>query len=370
MAAYRELKPGIKRVRNRMSRRFNCLRDQTATANELRHYTSLQDVVCAPKTRRLDLSDRHLFPASERRTKALAAMDWTKRLAVWSVVVGTIVLGLKYVAYHLTGSIALYSDALESIVNVATAIATLFAVHVSAMPADAKHPFGHSKVEYFSAVLEGVLIVAAALSIFRQAYFGFLNPAQLDAPLLGLAINGAAGVLNALWGWLLITQGRKHRSLALVADGRHLLTDVFTSVGVLIGVGAAYGTGIAILDPAIAVLVAINILWSGWRLLKESVGGLMDEAVPPATLDRIKNIIRLQADGALEVHDLRTRRAGKVTFVEFHLVVPGAMSVAHAHDICDRLENALHNELEDARVTIHVEPEKMVKHSGVLVLSS
>jgi cation diffusion facilitator family transporter len=126
-------------------------------------------------------------------------MDWTKRLAVWSVVIGTIVLGLKYFAYYLTGSIALYSDALESIVNVATAVAALFAVHVSAEPADTGHPFGHSKVEYFSAVIEGVLIVLAALSILRQAYMGFLNPTPLDAPLLGMAVNGAAGVLNALW---------------------------------------------------------------------------------------------------------------------------------------------------------------------------
>jgi len=219
-------------------------------------------------------------------------MEFTKRLAVWSVVIGTIVLGLKYFAYHLTGSIALYSDALESIVNVATAVAALFAIHVSAKPADAGHPFGHSKVEYFSAVIEGVLIVVAAFSILRQAYLGFLNPTPLDAPLLGMAVNGAAGILNALWCWVLITQGRKHRSPALVADGRHLLTDVLTSVGVLVAIGAAYGTGVAILDPAIAVLVALNILWSGWGIMKESVGGLMDEAVPAATLDRIRNASR------------------------------------------------------------------------------
>jgi cation diffusion facilitator family transporter len=296
-------------------------------------------------------------------------MDWTKRLAIWSVVIGTIVLGLKYFAYYLTGSIALYSDALESIVNVATAVTALFAVHVSAKPADAGHPFGHSKVEYFSAVIEGVLIVVAAFSIVRQAYLGFLNPTPLDAPLLGMAVNGAAGALNAFWCWVLITQGGKHRSPALVADGRHLLTDVLTSVGVLIGVGAAYVTGVAILDPAIAALVALNILWSGWGLVRESVGGLMDEAVPAATLDRIRNVISAKAEGAVEAHDLRTRRAGKVTFVEFHLVVPGQMSVADAHDICDRLENAVESEVEDARVTIHVEPEDKAKHRGVLVLT-
>src|SRR5712671_7306360 len=183
-------------------------------------------------------------------------MEFTKRLAVWSVVIGTIVLGLKYFAYHLTGSIALYSDALESIVNVATAVVALFAVYVSSKPADAGHPFGHSKVEYFSAVIEGVLIVIAALSILRQAYLGFLNPTPLDAPLLGMAVNGAAGILNALWCWVLITQGRKHRSPALVADGRHLLTDVLTSGGVLVGVLLVAVTGWAVLDPVFAALVA------------------------------------------------------------------------------------------------------------------
>jgi len=295
-------------------------------------------------------------------------MDQTKRLAVGSVGIGAIVLGLKYFAYSLTGSIALYSDALESIVNVATAVVALFAVYMSAKPADAGHPFGHSKVEYFSAVIEGVLIVIAALSILRQAYLGFLNPTPLDAPILGMAINAAAGLLNALWCWVLITQGRKQRSPALIADGRHLLTDVLTSVGVLVGVGAAYWTGIAVLDPAIAALVAVNILWSGWGLMKDSVGGLMDEAVPAATLDRIRKVISAQANGAIEAHDLRTRRAGKLTFVEFHLVVSGGMTVADAHDICDRLESALQSEIEDARVTIHIEPENKAKHSGVLVL--
>lgn len=176
-------------------------------------------------------------------------------------------------------------------------------------------------------------------------------------------------MLNALWCWVLITQGRKHRSPALVADGRHLLIDVLTSVAVLIGVGATYATGIAILDPAIAALVAINILWSGWGLMKESVGGLMDEAVPPTTLERIRKTISAVAHGAIEVHDLRTRRAGKITFVEFHLVVPGDTSVADAHEICDRIESALHSEVEDTRVTIHVEPEHKAKHSGVLVLT-
>jgi len=295
-------------------------------------------------------------------------MTRTTLLAGGSIAVGLLVLGLKYLAYHLTGSVALYSDALESAVNVATAVAALYAVRVSARPADANHPYGHSKVEYFSAVIEGVLIVLAAASILREAYFGYLAPKPLEAPWLGLAVNGGAGVLNALWSWVLIRQGKKLRSPALVADGRHLLTDVLTSGGVLAGVGLAAVTGLLILDPLLAALVAINILWTGWRLVKESIGGLMDEAVPTPVLERIRSIISAKAVGAIEAHDVRTRHAGRITFIDFHLVVDGGKSVSDAHHICDRLERALKAEVEDARVTIHVEPENKAKHSGVLVL--
>jgi cation diffusion facilitator family transporter len=265
-------------------------------------------------------------------------------------------------------SIALLSDAIESIVNVATAVVALLAVRLSAKPADAEHPYGHHKVEYFSAVLEGVLIVVAAVSILREAYFGYLNPKPLDSPWLGLLINGLAGVVNAVWCWVLIRQGRRHRSPALVADGRHLLTDVISSAGVLAGVAVAAATGIAILDPALAALVALNILWSGWGLLKESVGGLMDEAAPPQTLAQIRELISQNADGALEAHNVRTRRAGRRTFVDFHLVVPGDMSVKTAHDICDRIESGIKAEVDEALITIHVEPDNKAKHSGVLVL--
>jgi cation diffusion facilitator family transporter len=289
-------------------------------------------------------------------------------IAAFSVVIGLVVLGLKYVAYVVTGSVALYSDALESIVNVATAVAALVAIRFSAKPADANHPYGHHKAEYFSVVLEGVLIVIAALSIFREAYFAFLSPRSLTEPTRGLIINGVASVINAAWCYFLIRQGRARRSPALVADGRHLLTDVVTSVGVLVGLLLAIATGIAILDPIIAALVALNILWSGWRMIRESVGGLMDEAAPPETLDRIRQVISANASGAIEAHDLRTRLAGRATFIDFHLVVPGSMPVTEAHDICDQIEKALKSEVADALITIHVEPEEKAKHHGVLVL--
>ena len=295
-------------------------------------------------------------------------MDKIQKLAIGSILVGTVVLALKYAAYHLTGSIALYSDALESIINVVTALAAFMAVRMSAAPPDANHPYGHHKVEYFSAVLEGVLIIVAALMILREAYYGILSPRVLDAPGAGLALNGAAAVINAFWSWILIREGRRLRSPALAADGRHLLTDVVTSVGVLAGLLLVPVTGLHQLDPALAALVALNILWSGWGLMKESIGGLMDEAVPEKVLVQIREIIAGNADGAIEAHDLRTRHAGRVTFIDFHLVVPGSMSVTDAHEICDRLERALKAQVEDAMITIHVEPAEKAKHAGIVVL--
>jgi cation diffusion facilitator family transporter len=295
-------------------------------------------------------------------------MTKTLKLAVGSLIVGVVVLGLKSLAYWMTGSIALLSDALESIVNVATAIAALVAIQVAARPADDNHPYGHHKAEFFSAVLEGVMIIVAALLIMHEAYKGFLAPRMLDAPLHGLLVNGAASVINGVWCWTLITQGHRHRSPALVADGHHLLTDVISSIGVTFGVLLAIETGWAVLDPALAGIVALNILWSGWKVMKSSLSGLMDESVPAENLKNIREVIASEAVGALEAHDLRTRHAGKVTFIDFHLVVPGETTVNAAHDICDRIEAALKAKVVDAIVTIHVEPENKAKHTGVVVL--
>ena len=293
---------------------------------------------------------------------------YTIRTAAISVVVGLLVLAIKTFAYYLTGSIALYSDALESIVNVATAAAALVAVRLSARPADATLPYGYHKVEYFSAVLIGALIVIAAVSIFREAYLGIRDPKPLDIPLEGLAVNGLATVINACWCWVLFREARRSHSPALAADGKHLLTDVLSSTGVLAGVAAAVATGIDILDPVLAALVALNILWSGWGLIKESVGGLMDVSVPAGRLARIRELIAANAEGAIEAHDIRTRQAGRMTFIDFHLVVPGQMRVDDAHAICDRIEQRLKDEVEHCLITIHVEPENKAKHSGIVVL--
>ncbi|SDO61731.1 cation diffusion facilitator family transporter [Lutimaribacter pacificus] len=295
-------------------------------------------------------------------------MSTTIRLAIGSILVGALVLAIKGLAWWLTGSVALFSDALESTVNMATAIAALIAIRVAARPADASHPYGHHKAEFFSAVLEGVMIIIAALLILREAYEGFLNPVALDLPVEGLLINGAATVINAVWAWVLISRGRIARSPALVADGQHLFTDVVTSVGVALGVLLAVVTGWWVLDPLMAALVAVNILWSGSKVVRESLSGLMDEAVSQETLDTVRAIISTEANGAVEAHDLRTRHAGQATFIDFHLVVPGETTVFDAHEICDRVEAALKKAIEGARITIHVEPEHKQKHSGIVVL--
>ncbi|MFT4078730.1 cation diffusion facilitator family transporter [Rhodomicrobium lacus] len=297
-------------------------------------------------------------------------MNALSRYALQSVGIAALVLALKGLAAAVTGSVALWSDALESIINVVVAAVAYFALRLSAKGPDANHQFGHYKVEYFSAVFEGALIVVAAFAIFREATASFLDPKPLDAPILGLAINGAATVINAGWGWHLSRIGQRERSPALYADGQHVLADVVSSIGVILGLIAAVLTGWLWLDAVIAACVGGWILISGWRLVKESVGGLMDAAADPDTLAAIKAIIGAEANGALEAHDLRTRAAGPVTFIEFHLVVPAGMTVSAAHDICDRIENALMSEVPGARVTIHVEPENKAKHAGVRMRSS
>lgn len=295
-------------------------------------------------------------------------MNRATKLAIGSVVVAIGVLGLKAVAWWLTGSVALLADALESIVNVAAAAAALAAISFSARPADDNHPYGHAKAEYFSAVLEGALIIVAAMLILHQAWGAFLMPRAPEQAPLGLAISAAATAINAGWAWQLMRRGRTLRSPALIADAHHLWSDVVTSAGVIAGVGLVALTGMLWLDPLLAALTAGNILFSGFRLLRESVGGLMDEAVPPATMERIRRIVAAEAEGAIEAHDLRSRHAGRFTFLEFHLVVPGCMTVQESHDICDRIEAALKAELDDATITIHVEPEVKAKQKGVPVL--
>jgi cation diffusion facilitator family transporter len=285
-----------------------------------------------------------------------------RKLAFWGIPVSLSVLTLKMAAWWVTGSVALLSDGLESFVNVVAAFIAFFVIRYAQKPADHDHPFGHHKAEYLSAVTEGVMIVVAAVMIVQEAVGHLSHPQPMDAPALGLAINFAAGVVNAVWAVILIRAGSAHRSPALKADGQHILSDVYTSVGVLVGLLLALATGYPIFDPVLAILVAVNILFQGWRVISNSIDGLMDKAVLPEEEAAIKEVIGVNAAGSLGVHDLKTRRAGSVTFVDFHLVVPATMPVGEAHRICDRLEDAIRAIHAGAEITIHVEPEGEKAH--------
>ncbi|MCZ8182852.1 MAG: cation diffusion facilitator family transporter [Beijerinckiaceae bacterium] len=294
--------------------------------------------------------------------------DRASFLALGTIAIGLAVLGLKFGAYWLTGSVALYSDALESCVNVVAALVTFGALRVSAKPADAKHPYGHQKIEYIAAVFEGALILLAAVVVFHAAWESWRNPKPVTIDAFGIGLNVAAGLINGGWAALLLARARTLRSPALRADGQHLMTDVISSIGVLAALVIAVATGLSWLDPLLACLVAVNILVSGWKLMQQSFSGLLDEAAAPEELERIRGLIALHAEGALEAHDLRTRHSGRLTFIEFHLVVPGDMRVDRAHDICDRIEAALKEAVGAAMITIHVEPENKAKHQGIVVL--
>lgn len=295
-------------------------------------------------------------------------VDRVTRIATVTIVLGLLVLGLKTGAWWLTGSAALFSDALESTVNVAASVIALGALRMAALPADANHPYGHEKAEFFAAVIEGALIMVAAITILQHAWSTWAAPHSIDQPWAGLALNVLATGVNGAWGTRLLTEGRRHRSVALVADARHLHADVVSSLAVVVGLVLAVQTGLGWLDPVLAACVALHVLWSGLKVMRDSVGGLMDAAPADDVVQRIRAVVARDADGAIEAHDLLTRQAGRVTFLEFHLVVPGTMSVADAHVICDRVESSLKSEIPGLSVTIHVEPEGKAKHRGVIVL--
>ena len=294
-------------------------------------------------------------------------MGQAQRIATGSIAVGIAVLSLKTGAWWVTGSAALFSDAMESMVNVAAALLALFALRLSAVPPDANHPYGHTKVEFLSAVIEGVLIVVAALEILDHAWDSYMHPRPLAALIPGIVLNGLATVLNFTWAQVLLATARRTRSPALRGDGRHLMSDVVTSSALLVGVAMVRLTGYAPLDPLLAALAALYILTAGTFLIRDSVSGLMDAAPPAEVVERVQALVAEFASGAIEAHDMRMRGAGPTTFLDFHLVVPGSMTVAEAHAICDRVEAALRQEMQGMLTIIHVEPEGKVKNEGVRV---
>jgi cation diffusion facilitator family transporter len=271
---------------------------------------------------------------------ALASLAHPARLrAGWfSLVVGLLVLGAKLSAWWLTGSTAVLSDALESVVNVAAGALLLYSLHVARQPADTNHPYGHGKVEFFSAGVEGTLIAVAALLIGVEAAREIARGPSLRQLDVGLALVSAATVLNAAAGLQLIRVGRRTHSLALVADGRHLLTDVVTSVGVIAGLALVWITGWSLLDPLVALAVAVHILRTGWRLAREAVGGLMDEA-DPRLLGRIADALEARrAPHWIDAHSLRGWRSGPVQHVDLHLVVPRYFDADRLHRIDEEVE--------------------------------
>ena len=300
-------------------------------------------------------------------------MNRTLVVAWVSLVVSVGVLAMKAAAYTLTGSVALYSDAIETIINVATAVTALVALWYSAQPADTNHPYGHYKAEYLNAIVEGALVLATAFAIADAAMDGWEHPPALHTPLLGIAVNGAAGGVNLVWALVLLREGRRSKSPALTSAGRHVMTDVWTTVAVLIGFGLVPLTGWTRLDPLVALLVALNILRSGYGLLRSSVGGLMDEVTDLGEADAVRRAIMRGGHGAIEAHDVRMRVAGRMTFVDFHLVVAGGLTVDAAHVVCDRIEQSIRDTVGEAVISIHVEPPHQIKprnaRTDVLLLS-
>ncbi len=274
-----------------------------------------------------------------------------------SIAAAIITILLKTYAYHITDSVGFLSDALESFVNLFAALFALIMLKLSQRPADKKHMYGHSKAEYFSGVAEGALILIAAFSIIKQALPRLINPVPLDNVNIGLLFSLIASLINLAVGLILIKTGKKRKSLILEADGRHLMTDVLTSVGVIVGIVVVKFTGWLIVDPIIAILVALNIIYTGYKLISRSASGLMDTTIPNEDLKIITTYLDSLKSEKIEYHSLMTRTAGQRKFIFFHLLVPGNWTVKRGHDYADIIEETIVN-MFDQPVTVdtHLEP--------------
>ncbi|CAG4882502.1 Cation-efflux pump [Georgfuchsia toluolica] len=281
-----------------------------------------------------------------------------KRYAWLSIFTALATILLKGAAWRLTGSVGLLSDAIESFVNLAGALMALAMLSLAATPADDDHAHGHSKAEYFSSAFEGFLILLAAISIAYTAIGRFMDPQPLEDVDVGLIVSVVASILNLWTARVLLGVGRSHNSITLEADAHHLLTDVWTSVGVILGVGLVWFTGWLWLDPAIALLVAVNIVWTGWQLMSRSASGLMDVSVPVETLDAINAVLDTYRAKGIDFHALRTRQAGARAFATVHVLVPGAWTVQQGHDCLEKIETDLRSAVPYMHVTTHLEPRE------------
>lgn len=279
-----------------------------------------------------------------------------KRYAWLSIGAAVATILLKTWAWWLTGSVGLLSDALESLVNLGGAIMALAMLSLAAMPPDDNHAHGHGKAEYFSSAFEGFLIIVAAASIAYTALERLLNPQPLEAVGIGLVVSLIATVINLVTARILMNVGRTYQSITLEADAQHLMTDVWTSVGVVAAVGLVWLTGWMWLDPVIALVVAMNIVWTGWQLLQRSAAGLMDVSIPADEIRAIETVLADYRGEGLDFHALRTRQAGSRAFVSLHVLVPGIWTVQQAHDWAERIESDLRDAVPHAHVLTHLEP--------------
>ena len=290
--------------------------------------------------------------------EGVALAGTARRYAMLSIAVAVITIGLKLGAYLLTGSVGLFSDAAESVVNLVAAVAALWALIYAARPPDEEHAFGHNKAEYFSSGLESALILIAAVWIGLTAWDRLLDPQPLQNVGLGLTITLVASAINGGAALAILRAGRRLRSITLRADAHHLLTDVWTSLGVVLGIVTVQLTGWLILDPLIALLVTANILWTGVRLLRDTAQGLLDRALPPENREAITEVLSRYEKQGIRFHALRTRASGPRRFISMHVLVPGEWTVQRGHDLSERIERDLATVLPQSTFFIHIEPSE------------
>jgi cation diffusion facilitator family transporter len=283
-------------------------------------------------------------------------MQQLKSYAWLSIAAAVTTILLKGVAWRLTGSVGLLSDALESFVNLAGALMALAMLSLAATPADDRHAYGHGKAEYFSSAFEGFLILLAAVSIAYTAIVRLLHPQAIEDVGVGLLVSIIASVINLLAARQLLKAGRAYNSITLEADAKHLMTDVWTSVGVILGVGLVWVSGWLWLDPVLALLVAANIVWTGWQLLQRSASGLMDEAIPKEQIEAVESVLAKYGRQGLSFHALRTRQAGRQAFISLHVLVPGGWTVQHGHDLVEQIEADIRAIVPFSNLTTHLEP--------------
>lgn len=285
------------------------------------------------------------------------------KIAYLSLFLSIFIFGVKLTAYLITNSVAVYSDAMESIVNIISATIALIGLKVALKPPDKEHPYGHTKIEYLISILEAVFILCAAGSIIWKAFQNFISPQSIERVSQGLLLLLVTSFTNAIISLLAYRQGKKENSPILIAHAKHIFTDVLTTIGVLLSLIFVVIFHLQILDPVIALFIGLNILYMGYKLVKESFNCLIDVSLPQEKVTSIKNIINETIESHTKrseiygVHDFKTRRAGRKDFVEFHLTVSGDMSVRHAHDICDEIEKKISEKYKDISVTIHIEPK-------------